>query len=185
MVNIIGKGQGWENAPVEGETWGITQLILRRPVKRVIDMNDYSLWGPVEAEEARLSRIKAMDLGIPYIDLENYPLQEIIDYFATDYFSSTVDYAIALAIYERFSEINLYGVNMSNLSEYSYQKPGVDFWCGVAIGKGINLKSHSPISTIMKTRDGLLYGYGLKQEMNNLIVHNDSKRRNEYVENNI
>lgn len=162
-VSIIGKGNGWENAPHEGECWGITQLNLRRPVTRVIDMNDYSLWGEKEAQEAAQSKAIAFERGIPYIDLEAYPLEQIQVFFDTDYFSNTVDYAIALAIYEGYEEINLYGVNMEMDSEYAYEKPGVDFWCGVAKGKGVKMNVHGQRSTIMKTADGFLYGYACPQ----------------------
>ena len=162
-ITIIGKGNGWELAPLEGETLGITQLILRRLVSRVIDMNDYSLWGEVEEKEAEEAKKKAGDLNIPYIDRDNYPLSKVIHKFETDYFSNTVDYAIALVIYEGYTEIDLYGVNMSAPGEYAYQKPGVDFWCGMAMGKGIKVNVFGKESRIMKTRDNKLYGYGIPQ----------------------
>jgi len=177
VVNIIGKGNGWEDAPVSGNDWGVTQLILRRPVTRVIDMNDYSFWGDKEAEEAAQSRTIAADRGIPYIDLESYPLEAVMAFFDTDYFSNTVDYAIALAIYEGYEEVNLYGVNMEVESEYAYQKPGVDFWCGVAKGKGVKVNVHGQRSTIMKTNDGFLYGYAYPQRssiLGALCKSNDS-----------
>lgn len=160
-MNIVGKGNGWENAPSEN-CWGITQLILRRPVDRVIDMNNYTLWGELEAKEALAARELALMTGVPYIDLDNYPLKEVIERFHTDYFGSTVDYAIALALYEGEKEIDLYGVNMANPGEYAYQKPSADFWCGVAIGLGVKLRVHGIWSSLMKTQDGLLYGYGIK-----------------------
>lgn len=163
-VSIIGKGKGWNLAPLTGQTWGITQLILRRSVSRVIDMNDYSLWGPDEARDAKKARLKASAEGSPYIDRGNYPLRDIVEYFGTDYFSNTVDYALALAIFEGFKEIDLYGVNMANGTEYAYQKPGVDFWCGMAMGKGVKVRVFGEHSTIMKTRDGKLYGYGTPQQ---------------------
>jgi hypothetical protein len=165
-VVIIGKGSGWEDAPHKGECWGITQLLLRRPVTRVIDMNDYSLWGEQEAREAQQARAKAADNGIPYIDLKTYPLDGIMEFFHTDYFSNTVDYAIALALYEQFTEIDLYGVNMANPGEYSYQKPGVDFWCGMSKGMGVSVRSFGRMSTIMQTQDAKLYGYGYPQTLN-------------------
>lgn len=162
-VCIIGKGKGWEDAPYDELTWGITQLNLRRKVDRVIDMNDYSLWGELEEKEAKESRRIASLNGIEYIDLETYPLKEVIDRFQTDYFSNTVDYAIALALFEGFNDIHLYGVNMISGGEYAYQKPGVDFWCGYAKGLGAKITVHGQISSIMKTKDGLLYGYGFPQ----------------------
>lgn len=163
-VCIIGKGNGWEDAPCDELTWGITQLLLRRDVNRVIDMNDYQLWGEIEKQDAERARKIAESKGIEYIDRDNYPLQEIIKKFNTDYFSNTVDYAIALALYEGFNDIHLYGVNMISGGEYAYQKPGVDFWCGYAKGMGVSVTVHGLISTIMKTRDGLLYGYGIQQK---------------------
>jgi hypothetical protein len=162
-ISIVGKGSGFEDAPCEGEVWGITQVILSVPVSMVIDMNDYSLWGEQEAEDARAARLLAGKLRIPCIDRGNYPLKDIIDYFNVDYFSNTVDYALALAIFKGATEINLYGVNMKNETEYAYQKPGVEFWVGMAMGKGIKVIPHGEHTTILKTRDGLLYGYGTPQ----------------------
>jgi hypothetical protein len=97
--------------------------------------------------------------------LGSYPIDEVIRYFGTDYFTNTVDYAIALAIYRKFTGIGLYGVNMSNATEYAYQKPGVEFWIGQAMGRGIKVTVHGNLSTILKTRDGLLYGYGIPQRI--------------------
>lgn len=160
---IIGKGNGWADAPGDLETWGITQTNLRRKVNRVIDMNDYALWGEAEAEEARRSREKAKLDGIPYIDRDNYPLNEIVKAFGTDYFNSTVDYALALAIHEGWKQVDLYGVNMANMTEYSHQKPGAEFWVGYAMGRGIKVNIHGKMSSLLKTHDGKIYGYGTRQ----------------------
>jgi len=126
-------------------------------------MNDYRLWGETERLEAERARALAVERGVEYVDLSNYPLDAVIVSLGVDYFTSTVDYAIALAIYEGYGAITLYGVNMISGSEYAYQKPGVDFWCGYAVGSGIALTVHGRISSVMKTRDGLLYGYGTEQ----------------------
>lgn len=164
-VNIIGRGTGWEDAPRNELSWGITLINLKRDVDLVIDMNVYEdgRWGEIERLGAIQSREKAKLNNVPYIDLKTYPIDTIIKIFKTDYFSNTVDYALALAIYKGFTEIGLYGINMLSGSEYAYQKPGVEFWIGQAMGRGITVTNHSPISTILKTRDGLLYGYGTKQ----------------------
>ena len=165
-LNLIGRGTGWEDAPRDELSWGITLINLQRRVDLVIDMNVYddNRWGNAERLASIESRRLAGVHNIPYIDLSSYPIDDIIRFFGTDYFSNTVDYALALAIYRNFAEIGLYGVNMSNNTEYAYQKPGVEFWIGQAMGRGIKVTNHSPISTILKTRDGLLYGYGTKQK---------------------
>lgn len=161
-VTVIGKGRGWEDAPLSGENWGITQLILRRPVTRVIDMNDYSLWGPDEARDAEKAKERALEDGVPYIDLETYPIEAVIDRFGTDYFSNSVDYAIALALLEGFTEIDLYGVNLMHLTEYIYLKAGVEYWIGRAHGMGVTVRAFGN-SSVLKTKDGKLYGYGTMQ----------------------
>jgi hypothetical protein len=163
-VNIVGKGRSWEDAPALGETWGITQLHRRRPVSRIIDMNDYSIDKGIPGVSECLKEL-ALAKRIPYVDLDNYPLEDVIRFCGTDYFSNTVDYAIALAIYEGYTEIHLYGVNMELGGEYFFERPGVDFWCGYALGKGIKVVVHGQYSTIMRTKDGCLYGYGKPQDL--------------------
>lgn len=163
-VVIVGKGHGCADAPLEGETWGICQCLRRRIFTMIIDMNDYSSWGRTEATADKISRAAAKKNGVPYCDLTNYPLKEVVEYFGVDYFTNTVDYAIALAIYRGFTEIDLYGVNMAFGSEYEFEKPGVEFWIGQAMGRGIKVTVFGSESTILKTRDGLLYGYGTPQK---------------------
>jgi hypothetical protein len=162
-VNIIGKGKTWADAPLAGESWGITQLLLRRPVSLVIDMNVYDdgRWG--ELEQAEAARVIALCVrnGIPYMGLDNYPIREVMARFETDYFGSTVDYAIALALYRGYDEIHLYGVTMS-IADYSRLKSGVDFWCGYAKGMGVTIKVHGE-SNVMKTIDHKVYGYDIPQ----------------------
>ena len=46
-VTIIGCAESWKDAPLDGESWGITSTILKRPVSRVFDMHD--LLQPIEA----------------------------------------------------------------------------------------------------------------------------------------
>jgi hypothetical protein len=165
-VNIIGKGKTWVDAPLDGFSMGITQLILRRPVSMVIDMNVYTdgRWGSQERADADKARKICGERGIDYIDLSNYPLREIIEKFDTDYFSSTVDYAIALALYLGYDDINLYGVTLS-IADYSTLKCGCDFWCGYAKGLGAKVTVHGQ-STVMRTVDGKVYGYDMPQKGN-------------------
>jgi hypothetical protein len=163
-VNIIGKGKTWVDAPMDEYSWGITQLCLRRPVDLTIDMNVYDdgRWGKAEKDDADRARQLCETRGIPYIDIKTYPIAEIIEHFHTDYFSSTVDYAIALALYRDYKEIHLYGMTMTAESDYYNLKCGCDFWCGYAKGMGADVTVHGA-STVMRTRDGLIYGYDVKQ----------------------
>jgi len=163
-VTIIGKGRTWNQAPQEGECWGITQLVLRRPVDLVIDMNVYhdGRWGEPERVSAEMAKKKCADENIPYIDLSNYPLKAVMEKFDTDYFSSTVDYAIALALYKGYDEIDMYGVTMDGGSDYYKIKCGADFWCGYAKGLGVKVFIQKP-TAVMRTPDGKVYGYDIEQ----------------------
>jgi hypothetical protein len=89
------------------------------------------------------------------------------------YFTNSISYLIALAIYElkgveQGSIIGLWGVDMAQqglqsgsvagwfTSEYARQRPSVEYWLGIAEGLGI--KIHVPDqSDILKT--ACIYGY--------------------------
>jgi hypothetical protein len=71
------------------------------------------------------------------------------------YFTSSVAYAIALAIYRGYERIEIYGVEMETNTEYAYQREGVTFWLGVAVGRGIEVVLHEDSGLMV----GLLYGY--------------------------
>lgn len=96
-----------------------------------------------------------------------YPLDEIISALLPNikrevngrveqvrHFTSSTAYAIALAIYQGAKQIEIYGVEMTSDTEYVRQRDGVTFWLGIAIGKGINVVTHSPLFLNNK-----LYGY--------------------------
>ena len=71
-------------------------------------------------------------------------------------YSSSIAEMLALAIYEGFTEISLYGVDMSLTKEYGSQKSGVEYLLGIAVGLGI--KTYIPMtSDLMKI--GFQYGY--------------------------
>ena len=78
-----------------------------------------------------------------------------------DYFTNTVSWMMALAIYEGCSEIGLYGVDMAQhgvggKSEYAHQRPSCELFVGYALARGIKV-------TIPDTSDLLkaanLYGF--------------------------
>jgi hypothetical protein len=96
-----------------------------------------------------------------------YPRQQLIDAFQLEsirpdlkekgYFHSSVDYMIALAIYEGFEEIGVWGIDMTHDSEYAYQKPSGSFWLGFAKGRGI--KVTIPKESALLKNEGYAYGY--------------------------
>lgn len=85
-----------------------------------------------------------------------YPLDQMLAEFGTDYFHSSVDYMLALAISEGFEEIGVWGIDMAHDTEYEHQKPSGSFWIGVAKGRGIKV-TIPPESALL--RKAHRYGY--------------------------
>ena len=110
---------------------------------------------------------------------ERYPLDEIVTELlqpfewtspnrtGNKYFSSTFCYALALAIYKGYDEIEIHGVEMETDTEYRYQRDGVTFWIGLAVGRGISVRP------FMKIFDFPLYGYEGEAEID---IEDFSKR---------
>jgi len=100
-----------------------------------------------------------------------FPLREIVDKFGITYFSNTICYMVAYAVYTGVKQIDLYGINMSYGSEYREEKGGLECWLGFAMGRGIKVNIHGALSQVLKTDSGLLYGYGCDENLKNGIVN--------------
>jgi hypothetical protein len=77
-----------------------------------------------------------------------YPLDDIVNTLLPNfkrgdeicrYFTSGPCYALALAIYLGYENIEMYGIEMEANAEYIYQRDGIGLWFGIALGKGINV----------------------------------------------
>jgi hypothetical protein len=75
-----------------------------------------------------------------------FPLAPIIEEYWTPamgdkiFLTCSVAHMLALAIYEEYDEIQLYGIHEAVDDEYSCEMPSVLYWLGVAYGKGITIK---------------------------------------------
>ena len=99
-----------------------------------------------------------------YVQAENahspngivYPIKEIQAYFDTDYFTCSIAFQLALALYEGADEIGCYGIDLAQSAEYSWQRPSVEYWIGIARGMGVRVDIPAT-SDILKT--GQMYAY--------------------------
>lgn len=150
-VAILGRALGWRDAPFNDsafEIWG-----LNRAYQSIQQTGGrWSRW--FDMHDIRdISHRKALaGLNVPVYTLRNYPdipngilypLDEIKKEFfglvnREHFFRNSIAYMIALAIYEGFNEIRLYGINQ-NGPRYEPEIPCVSFWLGVALGRGIKL----------------------------------------------
>jgi len=116
-----------------------------------------------------------------------YPMDEVLKAIpqAYRYFTSSVSYALALAIYQGYERIEVYGVEMETETEYGHQRDGVTYWVGVAQGRGIEVDYHS--INVLKSP---LYGFDgdttlpieLFQERVNILQRSISEALDRYKE---
>ena len=95
-----------------------------------------------------------------------YPRAEMVEHFGRQYFKSTLDYMIALALYEGFEEIHIYGVNMAYAEEYAHQKPSMEYWIGRAEGMGVKVVLPEGCDLL---KGYFQYGYDEEKESDLLI----------------
>ena len=157
-INIVGRGSGYEQGyEAEGEKWGINYFHPSLDVLFEIHPKGH----PFHEKLAR-ERENAKAAGIEVKTQDAFFVDEIIGSFGVDDLGSSTDWALAHAIYyDQFyqgqTEIHLWGVTMDDKGDHYEKRCATDFWCGVAIGRGIKVVVHGN-STVMTTADGLTYG---------------------------
>jgi len=167
-IILIGSANNWQDAPSEGETWGIHAVCLHRPVSMVwhlhkFDEEDYVC---VPENEEAIKRY-VNENKIPMMCLKKhddiptsmaFPIEEM----ELKYSESSISYMVWYAIHIGATEIDLYGILMAAFDEYHEQLKSVEYWIGYARGKGIKVTIHEP-TAICKGRQGL-YGYDFMNE---------------------
>jgi hypothetical protein len=174
-INIVGGGFGKGLAPHNETVWSFNDCLLTQPASVVFDMHNLPevLAGrqklkrrTIEQVQAGLDKIR--ETKTPMYSLEEwegakrYPIEKIVEEFKTDYFTCGVAYAIALAIYQGVKELHLYGISLGLAHEYSFEKPCVEFWIGIAKGRGVEVGIFGE-SEVLRSSTRTLYGYNIKQ----------------------
>ncbi len=181
-VVLVGSYEGYKGP--EKDIWGVNRAYTRTPhISRL-----YFFDSP-----ARLKHFghpdfmqHAADMDIPVWTKRHYeeipksqafPIREIEDHFGLpeSNFTSTIAYMVAHAIYEGYERIIFHKMLMSPGSiEYYCQKACLDFWCGIALGRGIQVVK-DPQSFLMSPHlwEPGLYGYmeSNKADKHSMILH--------------
>lgn len=189
---IVGTADSWKLAPFnnpEYEIWGVNNLYiltnkLDPPTRgdRWFEIHDVSMdkgkfcrRGDAifrgKNVEAYLRELASLDIPIfmqKHWDIVpksvEYPLKEMLETFPSRYFTNTISYELALGIAMGFSEIGIWGVDMAVGNEYHYQRPSVEYFIGIAEGKGIPI--HIPAEAdLLKT----LFLYGFEERRQGLF----------------
>ena len=72
------------------------------------------------------------------------------------YWTNSISMMIALAIYEKFDVIEVYGVDMAVGTEYNEQRPSCEYYLGIARGRGIEVRLPAECD-LVKSR--YIYGF--------------------------
>ncbi len=101
------------------------------------------------------------------------PIVEILREFKVGFFLNVISWIMATAILQEPKSIDMYGVDMrpdANSENLINEKGTMDFWCGVAMGRGILLKNTRE-SYVMKTKqEGNFPGHRPKVAQNGLAT---------------
>lgn len=174
VVTLLGFGlsasQGIEAA---GEIWSMNDCYnvmpkdLMRNVTRIYEMHDLDKRKSVLTVDGKshlgeLDRLGRLGHRIicqkpdPRITgSEAYPIDELRRLGYPMYFTGTPVYLLAQAVLEGFTEIRMYGLDQLDW-EHQLQRQAWIFWCGIAMGRGIDLGGSV---TFLKVFAERLYGY--------------------------
>ncbi len=146
------------------EIWGVNELYIAVPrVTRLFEIHEYK---HLTAKARNPNHLKWLqETKIPvymrqvFEDIPQsieFPYREIIRECGTDYFTNSISWLIGFALLHRgFKRIELYGIDMARSEEYESQRPSVEFFIGLARGRGIEI-INPPQSDIMMS--STLYG---------------------------
>jgi len=73
------------------------------------------------------------------VNQSNYPLDEIMSKFDSRFFTNSISYMLAFALYYEVDSISMYGVDMDSESEYNFERPSVAYWIGFAKGLSVEV----------------------------------------------
>jgi hypothetical protein len=133
--------------PPEVELWGLNTSFAWMPRwERWFEMHDRRRRSEYITDEY-LAWLR--NASAPIYMLDTYPdIPQSLAYPVEDVteggrfhkrFDSSIAYMLALAVHERVDEIRILGVDMSQGSEFAYQREGMAYWRGVAEGLGIKV----------------------------------------------
>lgn len=151
-VAIVGMVSGCEKAPYgdsQWEIWGLNDLYRVWPSTAIAD-RWFELHGDTQITRQRRepdhwARLAVLDIpvytfhSLPTVPkAKAFPLEQALSH-GRDYFACTMAYQIAFALALGFDTIGLYGTPLQYGREAIVERPCVEWWCGFAQGKGVDV----------------------------------------------
>jgi len=165
-IAIVGSGPTGELAPFGDESWSMWTLAFRDAPRSdaMFEMHARPKW-VFHTADGYIEKLARASMPIytlePHGDIPHcvvYPLADVKASLApagaeADFFTSSLAYMLALAIFFAFSgtepveEIGLFGADMCAEDEYAYQRPAMSYLVALARGRGVKvtLPPNSPL----------------------------------------
>lgn len=86
-----------------------------------------------------------------------YPFEQMITEFPRGYMTNSAVYMVALALMQGATHLGIFGCHYQAKSEYAAQRGSMEYWLGVAEGRGVHVLI--PPTCDLLNRPSLLYGY--------------------------
>lgn len=167
-----------DQVPWDWEVWGLPWDTDYPRIDRFFEMHDRELLEQPEAGRPgdyweRLSFLSPIYMQQEHPDIPGsvrFPLEilekEVFSGFPRgawddqkDWYNSSPAYMLALAIHEKADEIGLWGVDLLDDSEFSYERPCLEYLIGLAVGRGIKITLPEGPTALGKFRgDGIKLG---------------------------
>jgi len=175
-VAILGFAPSFVEAPFADpsiEIWTLNQHHQDVPrTSRIFSMHAFAV-EEIEDGGEHIKNLSAATVPVYMLDKHpkvptsvRYPREKIAAKYQIPnreklYITNTISFMLALAIEEGFEEIQTFGVNMAQDTEYGHQRPSCEFWLGLAMGKGIRIvpnQSSDLLNTLFE------YGYDVEKQ---------------------
>jgi len=192
-IIILAQGPSWYQCPdlVPGndkvEIWGsnviyrdhaVDRLFFAHPMRGHFFNDDMDLF-----ENLNKIGMPVYTSGLykPLVNNAQIPVLEILEEFKVGFFLNVIAWMMATAILQNPKTIDMYGVDMRPDADCEYlinEKGTMEFWCGVAMGRGIPIKNTKE-SYVMKTKqEGNFPGFHPKVPQNGLVMLVPKEDRN-------
>jgi len=112
------------------------------------------------------------------------PINQIVSEFGIAFFLNVIAYMIATAILQKPKIIDMYGVDMrpdAGVETYVNEKGSVEFWLGVAIGRGIKIENTEESFVLKTKQEGDIHNFRKKVPQAGLYSTIPESHRNPYV----
>ncbi len=136
------------NCPFDAETWACISVLSHEGFENKPYSRLFIFDPPQYKEDEDLGMKLAQQKNIPIWSsmkikgvTNAYPLQKICEHFNSVFFQNDMSYMMALALYEGYKSILLWGVDQGPDYLRSMHRKFVTYWWGVAIGMGVEMNT--------------------------------------------